>query len=105
MHGKIDQAGSITGNLNPSQQIKGNLNQSQQVKGKIQFPHIIPPDVYDGETVIVPSSFSDKELETRGKMVKTDIVVKQIPYYETANETGKTIYIGNEDLIIFEGGN
>lgn len=95
MHGKIDQMGSIKGLLNPK----------EQIKGKLQLPHIVPPDIYEGETVIIPSSFTDQELETRGKMVRTDILVKKIPYYETHNETGLTIYIGNDDLIIFDGGN
>lgn len=103
MHGKIDQTDIIKGTLNPTEQIRGKLNPAQQMRGLMTLPQVVPPDIYEGETVIVPSSFTDQELATRNKMVKTDILVKQIPYYETSNESGITVYIGNDDLIIFGG--
>lgn len=97
VHTKIDQMASIYTKLQPK----------AQIKSKVGLPEIIEQqaDIYDGPTVVVPSSYFDQELHTKDKLVKSDIKVKTIPYYETANDTGKTIYIGNEDLVIFEGGN
>ena len=97
IHTKIDQMVSIHTKLQPK----------AQIRSKVGIPEIVEPqvDIYDGPTTVVPSSYFDQELYTKDKLVKSDITVKKIPFYETTNDTGKTIYIGNEDLVIFEGGN
>ena len=53
--------------------------------------------IYDGETVITPSATSEIVLETAQKLVREDITVKKIPYYEVSAPTGgTTIYIASE---------
>ncbi len=50
---------------------------------------------YSGEYVITPSTTDDQNLGTKGKLMSDDIIVSKIPYYETGNESGYTVYIGN----------
>lgn len=53
-------------------------------------------DVYEGEYTVVPRVVS-QTLDTDNKLMKDDVTVKKIPYYETANPSGgTTIYIGDE---------
>lgn len=52
---------------------------------------------YDGEYVVIPKADIDVELNTSKKFLKNNIIVKEIPYYETSNSAGgETIYIGSE---------
>lgn len=50
-------------------------------------------DVYDGSYVVIPSN-REQMLETANKLMSKDVTVKEIPYYETSNESGTTVYIG-----------
>lgn len=50
-------------------------------------------DVYEGEYSVTPSS-AVQTLETRGKTMREDVTVLAIPYFETSNESGTTVYIG-----------
>ena len=60
----------------------------------------IPPEVsvpnYQGEYVVTPKPFNDKVLQTNGFRMKDNLTVLKIPYHQTSNETGYTIYIGGE---------
>lgn len=49
---------------------------------------------YTGETVVTPKVHESTELETASKVVLQNIVVEEIPYYETSNVKGKTFVIG-----------
>lgn len=53
--------------------------------------------VYHGETDIVPKAHSDIVLETNGKLLLSDVNIHKIPYYETTNVSGITVYIGGDD--------
>lgn len=50
--------------------------------------------VYQGETRITPKCYEDIELETARKTVLENIVVEEIPYYETSNVKGTTFIVG-----------
>ena len=50
--------------------------------------------VYTGETVVTPKAHESTELETKNKVVLDNIVVEEIPYYETSNPKGTTFIIG-----------
>ena len=52
---------------------------------------------YTGEYQVTPKAFNSQTLDTANKVLDADIVVSEIPYYETANETGGvTSYIARE---------
>ena len=51
---------------------------------------------YQGEYIVIPSPSDNITLETEGKVMDDDVTVIKIPYYETSNITGKTVYIASE---------
>lgn len=52
-------------------------------------------DVYDGSYEVTPLAETEQVLETSGKRMGDDVVVRAIPYYETTNESGGyTVNIG-----------
>lgn len=53
-------------------------------------------DIYDGEYIVTPKPYIEQTLETREKVMADDVTVLAIPYYETSNVSGITIYIGGE---------
>ena len=53
-------------------------------------------EIYDGEYVVTPKAFVEQTLETKEKLMADDVTVLAIPYYETSNVSGITIYIGGE---------
>lgn len=53
-----------------------------------------PP--YIGETVVIPKAHDETILQTKHKGLDEDITVRKIPYYETSNESGTTVYIADE---------
>lgn len=50
--------------------------------------------VYTGETTVTPKVKESIELETKNKVVLDNILVNEIPYYETSNPKGITFIIG-----------
>lgn len=54
-------------------------------------------ETYSGETIVTPSATDEIVLETAQKLLREDITVKKIPYYEVSAPTGgTTIYIASE---------
>ena len=53
-------------------------------------------EAYMGEYEITPKPYVSQTLNTANKMMLDDILVFQIPYFETSNTNGTTVYIGNE---------
>ena len=52
---------------------------------------------YSGTYEVTPQAIGSTTLETAQTFVESDIVVKQIPYYQTSNDSGgDTVYIGTE---------
>lgn len=56
----------------------------------------IIPDYDGGAYDITPKPFESQTFETKGKRMTDDVTVRAIPYYETSNVSGITIYIGGE---------
>lgn len=54
-------------------------------------------DIYDGEYVVTPKAWEEVVLETQGYLMRDDVTVLEIPYYETSNLSGgKTAIIGGQ---------
>lgn len=66
------------------------------LSGNIVIPPEVPMPSYEGEYIVTPQPFNDEILETAGFRMAEDVTVLKIPYYQTSNETGYTIYIGGE---------
>lgn len=50
---------------------------------------------YEGAYEVTPR-VEATVLRTEGKTMEKDLTVKKIPYYETSNELGETVYIAAE---------
>lgn len=57
---------------------------------------LINTDTYTGEYVVIPKAHKETVLETKDKTMADDVTVRKVPYYETSNQTGTTIYIASE---------
>lgn len=56
---------------------------------------VIGYDDYTGEYTVTPLPNVEQILRTRGKNLKHDVVIEQIPYFETSNQAGGyTVTIG-----------
>lgn len=53
----------------------------------------VPP--YLGNYTITPKT-SEQSMSTAGKKMLQDVTIKAVPYYETSNSKGKTVYIAME---------
>lgn len=51
---------------------------------------------YKGNYEITPLAYQEQELETKEKYLEKNIKVKEIPFFETSNLYGDTVYIGSE---------
>lgn len=52
---------------------------------------------YVGSYEVMPKAFASQTLETQNKVLTDDIVISEVPYYETTNNTGGiTSYIARE---------
>ena len=51
-----------------------------------QGGRIYPP--YTGPYDIIPLAFIDQQLPTEGKVLSRDLVVQEVPYLETSNDSG-----------------
>lgn len=53
-------------------------------------------DKYGGPYTVTPKADEVQTLETRAKTMEDDVTVLAIPYYQTGNLYGDTVYIGSE---------
>lgn len=53
-------------------------------------------ELYTGEYNVVPKAAEEQKLPCAGKKMKNDVTVQRVPYYETSNDTGITVYIASE---------
>lgn len=51
--------------------------------------------LYTGRTTVIPKAFQSQTLQTSGKRMNRNVIVTEIPYYETSNDAGGiTVTIG-----------
>ncbi len=62
--------------------------------GRIEIVHSDMPD-YEGEYEVTPS-IEAQTLNTKNKTMRDDLEINKIPYYDVANQYGRTIYIGSD---------
>ena len=80
-----------------SEELIGSLKSNYiNSSGELSVPPEIPTETYKGEYVVMPKPFEEQTLKTAGLKMNNNIVINEIPYYKTGNESGYTIYIGGE---------
>ena len=53
-------------------------------------------ELYTGEYDIVPKAAEEQKLPCAGQKMLHDVDIKAIPFFETSNEAGTTVYIAAE---------
>lgn len=84
---------SIHAQLAGTGALEATLSDEDRVINGVISEHTSAP-VYDGEYIVTPEVENDIYLYTNDKLMKNDVTVKKIPYYETSNVSGYTVYIG-----------
>ncbi len=87
---------ALKGCLSASKSLQGTLTCKQQLTGKLTIPNKY--DEYVGMYDVTPKAFMSQTLETENKLMQNNVTVACIPYYETGNQFGTTIYIADRIL-------
>lgn len=96
--GYISVQGTLIGEISSEEGISGEISTVEEpLNGILTIPPEIPVDIYEGDYNVVSRPFTDGEFQTQGLKMRENLVVLKIPYHETSNEHGYTIYIGGED--------
>ena len=110
--GTIEQSNSLTGIIDVSPtnicygQLKAVMSSPMTLVGRISGINTlkgiltIPPitetiNSYEGDYTITPK-IDSQTMKTKNKKMEDNVTVLAIPYFETSNLTGKTVYIGGE---------
>lgn len=88
----IDPIPHLYGSISSVAGLSGRLSGTPMLSGAITLT-ASDAEPYTGAYEISPS-VSDQVLPVRSKKMVSDLIVSAIPYYETSNPTGTTIYIG-----------
>lgn len=79
-----------------SNKLKGTFYEKKSIIGSFSLPQSSRDiDIYAGPYEVIPK-IRNQTLDTKNRMLSKNIFIKQIPYYETSNESGYTVYIGGE---------
>lgn len=58
---------------------------------------VIEGETYDGSYDVTPKAHTEQVLETRNKLMTSDVTVFKVPYYETSNIfDGLTVFIAED---------
>lgn len=66
------------------------------VEDNIEKIYLNNYNYYKGEYDITPLAFQQQKLETKDKILKENVIVKEVPFFEVSNVEGTTVYIGME---------
>lgn len=86
---------TITGTLQTNINITGILTPNTNLSGTIISGEGTHRSYYNGSYEVIPKVDS-QTLETKEKIMADDLEISSIPYFETSNQYGYTIYIGTE---------
>ena len=93
--GLVNSPGGIFGKINPHPSLSGIVNKEQQMSAVVGIYEGMNPEKYDGDYIFDPLVESERTIDTKHKFLTGNIVVNKIPYFETSNPTGTTVYIGD----------
>lgn len=92
LQGTISALSTLEGAINICPSLIGKITLKEKLKGTIIVP-LEHYEHYQGNYTIIPKTTS-QTLHTANLVMDDDVTVLEIPYFETANETGDTVYIG-----------
>lgn len=93
--GTINSTPTITGAISGGRvgNLQGVIQSNGTITGQIAIGGV--EETYKGTYEVIPKVYS-QSLPTKNKVMKENISILEIPYYETSNLSGKTVYIGGE---------
>lgn len=93
--GTINSIPTITGMISGGRvgNLQGVIQSNETIIGQIAIGGV--EETYNESYVVTPKVYP-QSLHTKNKLMKADVFILEIPYYETSNLTGKTVYIGGE---------
>lgn len=56
----------------------------------------VDAEIYDGEYTVTPQAHEEQILQTKNKRMTDDVTVLRVPYFETSNIYGNTVFIASE---------
>ena len=86
----------IKGTLSVPASMEGELAVAATLSGQLYVPEYIGGTPYSGSYEITPKASQDQTLNTANKLLTDDITVFKVPYYQTSNVYGDTVYIAEE---------
>lgn len=96
MDGTITVAGTLSGALSTGGGLSGTLSGVGSLSGALSRAEGIVAPIYEGAYTVTPKANTEQVLATDGKLMQDDVTVFEIPYFETSNLSGTTVYIANE---------
>ena len=95
LYGTINSTTPITGTISNGRvgELTGKLQQLGTISGRIVIAGV--NESYNDSYIVTPHIY-EQTLNTKNKLMKENVSVLAIPYYETSNLSGKTVYIGGE---------
>ena len=75
--------------------IGGKISADGYIQGILGYRQCHEVLKYGGEYDVIPKTYA-QHLDTDNKLMEEDVTVRAIPYYETSNVNGTTVYIGSE---------
>lgn len=115
LNGKITPVLSLNGKVNNNLSIKGEISNREALKGKISsglnvLGTIISNNTLNGTLTIggsaslpdysgsyeITPKIDSQTMATQNKIMRRNVNIKAIPYFETSNLYGNTVYIGSE---------
>ena len=83
----------LTGLVSSSGTISASLQAVPEISGRLSVVTVTDAEPYEGEYEVLPRTDS-QTIPVKSKLMKRDLTVDPIPFYETSNPTGTTVYIG-----------
>lgn len=86
----------LVGNIDSVANIGGSVRSDVELTGVVSVGSGEIVDEYTGKYMVVPLADEEQILETKNKKMTDNVTVKKVPYFETSNEDGTTVYIASE---------
>lgn len=94
LDGELTLTEILDGDMSWSEDMDGDLDQIENLDGNIgEFFLISDVPVWEGSYEVRSEAAEDQTIGMQGYRMARDLKVEKIDYFETANESGTTVYI------------
>lgn len=96
IEGQVSLNSLIEGEILLEDTIEGDINLNSVIDGELGTFYLASSEThetYNDKYTVVPSASEDITLDTSNKIMERDVTVFKVPYYQTSNVEGTTVYI------------